>query len=109
MHSGAELIATERQRQMDVEGWTAQHDACHDCGELCVAAAAYLKDANISALSKKFPSQYFGAPLIPYNWPWDVRWWKPSNDPIRNLVKAGALIAAEIDRIQSLNRNGDAR
>jgi hypothetical protein len=33
-------------------------------------------------------------------WPWDPSWWKPSPDPIRNLVKAGALIAAEIDRLQ---------
>ena len=40
------------------------------------------------------------APLIEY-WPWDMKWWKPSDeDPIRNLVKAGALIAAEIDRLQ---------
>jgi hypothetical protein len=35
-------------------------------------------------------------------WPWDQDWWKPSPDPIRNLVKAGALIAAEIDRLQRL-------
>jgi hypothetical protein len=33
-------------------------------------------------------------------WPWDEKWWKPSTNPIRNLVKAGALIAAEIDRLQ---------
>lgn len=33
-------------------------------------------------------------------WPWDENWWKPSLDPIRNLVKAGALLAAEIDRLQ---------
>lgn len=32
-------------------------------------------------------------------WPWAVRWWKPK-DPIRDLVRAGALIAAEIDRLQ---------
>lgn len=34
------------------------------------------------------------------DWPWHSSWWKPSDDPIRNLVKAGALIAAEIDRLQ---------
>jgi len=33
-------------------------------------------------------------------WPWGSEWWKPSKDPIRDLVKAGALIAAEIDRLQ---------
>jgi hypothetical protein len=36
----------------------------------------------------------------PDDWPWDWRFWKPSVDPIRDLVKAGALIAAEIDRLQ---------
>lgn len=33
-------------------------------------------------------------------WPWDADAWKPTQDPIRQLVKAGALIAAEIDRRQ---------
>lgn len=37
----------------------------------------------------------------PLMWPWEPRWWKPSSDPIKNLVRAGALIAAEIDRIQA--------
>lgn len=35
-------------------------------------------------------------------WPWDAKWWKPSDDPIKNLVKSGALIAAEIDRLQNI-------
>lgn len=35
------------------------------------------------------------------DWPWDEEWWKPSLDPIRNLEKAGALIAAEIDRLEA--------
>lgn len=38
-----------------------------------------------------------------YSWPWDEEWWKPSEDPVRNLVKAGALIAAEIDRLQRVD------
>jgi len=41
------------------------------------------------------------APSI-VTWPWEREAWKPSEDPIRNLVKAGALIAAEIDRLQRL-------
>jgi hypothetical protein len=40
-------------------------------------------------------------------WPWDGEWWKPNyNDPVRNLVKAGALIAAEIDRVLARRTNG---
>lgn len=80
--SGAELIAAERRRQMDVEGWTPEHDDAHDGGELVNAALAYCMGL-------------FSC------WPWDTAWWKPSpDDRVRELVKAGALIAAEIDRIQ---------
>lgn len=43
---------------------------------------------------------YYGWDGSPREWPWDASWWKPSPDPIANLVKAGALIAAEIDRLQ---------
>lgn len=32
----------------------------------------------------------------------EEKWWKPSDDPIRNLVKVSALIAAEIDRLKRL-------
>jgi len=39
------------------------------------------------------------------SWPWDEEWWKPDNDAVRNLAKAGALIAAEIDRLQRLQPN----
>lgn len=38
----------------------------------------------------------------PIDWPWADSWWKPSTDPVRNLVKAGALVAAEIDRYQRI-------
>lgn len=88
---GSGLIMAERQRQIDVEHWTASHDdQIHYEAELLRAAMAYLKFAH-------HPEKYVDAP--PDNWPWGPEWWKPS-DPIRNLVKAGALIAAEIDRLQ---------
>ena len=39
-------------------------------------------------------------------WPWEETWWKPaSNNRIKDLVRAGALIAAEIDRLNSLNHS----
>lgn len=37
---------------------------------------------------------------VPERWPWDRVWWKPSSDPIRNLVKSAALLVAEIERLQ---------
>jgi hypothetical protein len=95
--SGVELIAAERQRQISVEGWTPDHDDEHSRGELATAASVYLLLAEHQSVNPN-PNQ----PLAkePACWPWSFRWWKPSADPIRNLVKAGALIAAEIDRLQ---------
>lgn len=87
-------IAAERQRQMDVEGWSAEHDDSHPEGALAAAAAAYalssayMPDAHINAEVR---------PVPPECWPWDIQWWKPGFTR-QNLVKAGALIAAAIDR-----------
>lgn len=86
--TGAELIARERERQKSEEGWTAEHDRQWRGRELIRAAICYAKadiDGNLSL-------DDFGL------WPWDMQWWKPKSR-IRNLVKAGALIAAEIDRL----------
>lgn len=98
--TGAALIAAERQRQMDVEGWTPKHDDEHNAMELSRAAESYLRATKSMVLySAEFSKVSNTAPVC---WPasWDESWWKPSEDPIRNLVKAGALIAAEIDRLQ---------
>ena len=82
--SGAEMIAFERQRQVDVEGYKSAHDDLYELGELAQAAACYLEAEDARA-------GVFGWPLSPVSW-------KPK-DRIRNLVRAGALIAAEIDRL----------
>jgi hypothetical protein len=93
--TGAEMIAAERQRQIESEGWTPEHDDEHDKGEMAVAASWYTRITWFKMIGHPVP---YGD--TPPNWPWDASWWKPSDDPIRNLVKAGALIAAEIDRLQ---------
>ena len=99
---GAELIAAERQRQIDAEGWTPEHDDDHANAELSAAAAEYLRVAHMAVRYGDPPNAW--PDPVPYGrggrWPWHPDWWKPSDDPIRNLVKAGALIAAEIDRLQ---------
>lgn len=87
--SGAEQIAAERYRQIEQEGWTPEHDAGHFNGELRDAAIAYAMVCDDRA----------GENAVDI-FPWARNWWKPRSDPIRNLVKAGALIAAEIDRLQ---------
>lgn len=91
--TGVELIAAERERQVAEEGWTPEHDDEHTSSELVDAAACYC----VSALAE----------FTDYCWPWDAEWWKPSpDDRIRELVKAGALIAAEIDRIRRADERG---
>jgi hypothetical protein len=88
--NGWELIRAERHRQVDEEGWDAVHDAEHVDNELRWAAACYLLTGHFSNN---------GQDIGRWAWPWNDSWWKPSDDPIINLTKAGALIAAEIDRL----------
>ena len=92
MKTGVELIADERKRQIEVEGWTSKHDDQHCDDTLVVAGicyAAHVANSLRGATPDKLPPQ----------WPWEARWWKPE-DNVRTLVKAGALIAAQIDRLQ---------
>jgi hypothetical protein len=97
---GAALIAAERRRQIESENWTPEHDDSHAKGEMADAAACYAKVAAMNSYPGPVPLD------VPSNWPWDAEWWKPSSDPIRNLVKAGALIAAEIDRLNRTKKAG---
>lgn len=93
--TGVELIAKERQRQIDEEGWTAEKHDVHTRGELALAGACYaMWDPEGVEWTREDAHQY-----AIWLWPWDEEWWKPK-DRIRNLVRAGALIAAEIDRLQ---------
>lgn len=96
VHSGSALIARERERQVTKEGWTPEHDDAHDRRELASAAYCYIKLGGGS--STEPPT------AVPWEWPFEDEAWKPSKAAVRNLVKAGALIAAEIDR---LNRATD--
>ena len=96
MKTGIELIADERTRQVAEEGWTPEHDAGHTDGELADAAACYAMTEYERAVSELYHDRRY------YLWPFNEESWKPSpNDRIRELVKAGALIAAEIDRLQT--------
>jgi hypothetical protein len=98
--TGIELIAAERKRQIEEEGWTAEHDDEHDRGELIRAAACYA----LPDMSLTFGNDNLDISLIELLWPWDLGWWKPSpGNRIRELEKAGALIAAEIDRLLRAN------
>lgn len=90
--NGIESIAAERRRQIETEGWTPEHDDQHTDGAISAAAGAYAFSAFRSTSGSVYPAN--PARL----WPWDTKWWKPKT-PREDLVRAGALIAAEIDRI----------
>ena len=114
--TGAELIARERQRQIDQEGFSAAHDRGHIDFELAHAAIAYANPNR--RLAKKIPGdeRYPNVPTVEHTnsdgevetclvlpesfWPFDINMWKPSpDDRVRELVKAGALFRAESDRM----------
>lgn len=83
-------VVAERRRQVSGEGWTPEHDDAHSNFELSAAAVSY-------ALRAPLPHDQ-GDLGVPMQWPWSQEWWKPT-DPRRDLVKAGALILAEIERL----------
>lgn len=82
-------VLAERVRQVEAEGWTPEHDDANSNGEMAVAGGLY-------ALRCGWPHERELG--VPSYWPWDKSWWKPSTTR-RNLVKAGALIIAEIERL----------
>lgn len=83
--AAADVLA-ERQRQMTAEGWTPEGDDRYTYAELSIAAQCYAAHSGVMGAG------------VPVQWPWDDEWWKPS-DRRRNLIKAGALILAEIERL----------
>ena len=93
-------IAAEWRRQVEAEGWTPEHDDTHAGADLGYAAASYV----LSAIGH-FPGDR--AQQMPGFWPWGKEWWKPSA-PRRDLVKAAALIVAEIERLDRASPVGAA-
>lgn len=90
-------ITHERERQINQEGWDAEHDDAHLKGELWRAAYFY---TSVATKGQHWPYTFF------QSWPWDPSWFKPwkkdSNeiDRERCLIKAGALIIAEQERLE---------
>jgi hypothetical protein len=91
-------VAAERRRQMEQEGWTPEHDDAHHDNALARAAAVYAAPRG------------WRTGMVPVRggeralWPWDLQWYKPATVGIpgerrRELVRAGALIIAEIERL----------
>ncbi|KQP36670.1 hypothetical protein [Methylobacterium sp. Leaf100] len=96
----AQDVAAERRRQIVEEGWTASHDDAHTDGALSQAAAAYALVGSLSDewRERLFPSSW--GTVIWAMWPgtWSRQWFKPK-DRRRDLVRACALLIAEIERV----------
>lgn len=93
-------VMAERRRQMMVEGWTAKHDDEHGDGAMAVAAACY-------ALASE-PAMQLAKVDFTELWKWTgwaQRWWKPK-DKRRNLIRAAALLLAEIERMDRAAARG---
>ena len=107
--TGIEMIAEERARQVAVEGWSPEHDKQHTSGELAWAAVCYAAPAPIF-IQMRGPLRVAFVDPWPSEWAsrWDKRPKKAGSyalaepteaERLRMLIKAGALIAAEIDRL----------
>lgn len=91
-------VIAERRRQISAEGWTPEHDDAHRTGQIACAGGLYAQHAFAPLeLMKLVPP--------PLEWPWHPSWWKPT-EPRRMLVKAGALILAEIERLDRAAQEG---
>jgi len=102
-------IEAERTRQKKIEGWIQAHDDKHRKKELAKAAAQYCYADEVLYIDRGHVSEMAGDPFPPQRrevqlWPWHADWWKPTSHR-RNLIKAAALIVAEIERI---DRKGNA-
>ncbi|RMM37233.1 hypothetical protein ALQ80_00655 [Pseudomonas coronafaciens pv. oryzae] len=89
LNSAARDVIAERQRQVSAEGYSLYRDDAYVKGEMAEAASVYSRLAGQ-------PTSMSSA------WPWGQDKFKPSSDRRRDLVKAGALILAEIERLDRI-------
>lgn len=97
--TGVEMIAAERERQINEKGWTTEHDDQHDDGSLLEFADMLLQATATASGPDDVDDE-------PDSWvPDAVRHvLERHRDPVERLRIASALVAAEIDRIQRVDR-----
>lgn len=102
---GLGAIRRERLRQIYHLGHTPNHDAAYTQGQLVSGAATYLEAARIQEMFGDDPDDEQKAAIaaqldevVEKNWPWEECSPNLSSGSLDNLVKAGAMIAAELDR-----------
>ncbi len=85
---GIDLIREEREKQIVKHGYDRKHDLSRRNKELLFGALSYLKAA------------IYGTAIGRKDWPFEGIYWHPEGY-IDCLKKAGAFIAAELDRIET--------
>lgn len=97
--TGIELIAGERMRQIEKEGFDAKHDHEHRNDALAIAGGIYAMPEK-ARLFTSYGKDGDKENYYPLLWPFEPKMYKPTpDDRKRELIKAGALIAAELDRM----------
>lgn len=109
-----EEIAAERKRQIETEGFSTAHDDEHKDGEMALAAACYATPVNLYQKQRMIGGVGF---RDPWPWPWSLHWdkrhWNDDGRLVANkhvigeprrrmLIKAAALLVAEIERLDRL-------
>lgn len=94
MKTGVELITIERRRQVKGEKYGKDHDDLHTDQSMAMAAAHYAAPAEALAVD------HTGAWVEMWPDSWDKDYdKKEQHGRIKQLIIAGALCAAEIDRL----------
>lgn len=105
--AAADVLA-ERQRQVTEEGWSSKRDDTHKNNEMAFAAACYAFHAAAASWDMEDNGIPYDSHPAPKNWPWEPEWWNPESAR-RDLVKAGALILAEIERLDRMATIGGGK
>lgn len=105
MTQGSDLIAAERESQIDDRGQDSGLDPAHDDGDLAFAAACLAAPTTIY-LVRTFSAPDGDTGSARWVEPWPIGWERPARsqqrtheERVEELTKAGALIAAELDRL----------
>lgn len=86
------MIQIEREKQIARHGYSKEHDKIWVDGELAQAAAVYAMPANKRRVA---------------DWPFDMKFYRPELSRVDELIKAAALIVAEIERVTTHEEKGE--
>lgn len=92
-------VINERQRQVNQEFYSIENDDEYKENELVRAAACYTNNVVSRGWTySESDLETYQSEEAPDFWPWDLDFWKPKS-PRKDLVRAAALLIAEIERI----------